>query len=168
MYMVGIYCQGAAVSDLTREEIIRIARETAMDEADRIVKPVHEWQLAFWSNGSGRPPGHFQSRCESDDRRYSRLEAETRKQSDILTKLDRYVTAEEIKEEQRKQDAEETALELANKVRETERKSGRRVALWGLIVAIVMAAIAVWDHYDKRTVVIIQQTPAGQVQQGGR
>ena len=55
------------------------------------LKSVHEWQLAFWSNGSGRPEGFFQRRMREDDERNEvvldfirteqqrQLESETRK-----------------------------------------------------------------------------------------
>src|ERR1700679_1281452 len=57
---------------------------------DRLAE-MHDWQLGFWSNGSGRPVGFFQRRMKEDDERNTRvinfinnaeqklLEAETRK-----------------------------------------------------------------------------------------
>jgi hypothetical protein len=44
---------------------------------------MHDWQLGFWSNGSGKPPGFFQMRMKEDDARNRRVEeyielAETR------------------------------------------------------------------------------------------
>lgn len=44
-----------------------------MAEVAKQVKPLHDWMLAFWSNGSDRPPGFFQMRIKADDDRYNRL-----------------------------------------------------------------------------------------------
>lgn len=44
-----------------------------MQEVAKQLKPLHEWQLAFWSNGTDRPPGFFQTRIEADDKRYNAL-----------------------------------------------------------------------------------------------
>ena len=62
-----------------------------VDEVKRQVEPTHtllqklsEWQLAFWSNGSGRPPGFFQSRIKEDDHRYKELDDKTDAQNVVL------------------------------------------------------------------------------------
>jgi hypothetical protein len=59
------------VSDahLTDKDVRRIA----VEEVTRQVKPLHDWQLAFWSNGSDRPEGYFQMRVKADDLRYKQL-----------------------------------------------------------------------------------------------
>jgi len=48
-------------------------REIVMMEVMRQIQPIHDWMLAFWSNGSNRPPGYFQTRVQADDERYNRL-----------------------------------------------------------------------------------------------
>lgn len=95
-----------------------------MAEVARQLKPFHEmltrfqecmeelqdWQLGFWSNGSGKPPGFFQMRIKADDERYLRLEKETEKQSATLEKLDDYINTAVIRQkesEDRKKDKEE-------------------------------------------------------------
>lgn len=63
-------------------------KELVMAEVSKQIQPLHDWMLAFWSNGSGRPPGFFQMRIKADDERYGRLERETEKQSEVLERLD--------------------------------------------------------------------------------
>jgi len=58
-----------------------------MEEVSKQIGPLHEWQLAFWSNGSGRPLGYFQMRVKADDERFGRLADETKEQSEILREL---------------------------------------------------------------------------------
>src|ERR1700733_3770207 len=65
-----------------------LMRKVAMDIVSKELKPIHEWMLSFWSNGSGRPPGYFQMRVIADDERYKRLECETKEQSEVLKRLD--------------------------------------------------------------------------------
>lgn len=57
-----------------RGELGEEAKRYIMAEVTRQVQPMHdllqsvkEWQLSFWSNGSGRPPGFFQNRMKEDD-----------------------------------------------------------------------------------------------------
>ena len=38
-----------------------------------LLKAVHDWQVGFWSNGSGKPPGFFQMRMLEDDERNEML-----------------------------------------------------------------------------------------------
>lgn len=66
-------------------------KDIVMIEVAKQIKPIadevraaREWQLSFWSNGSGRPPGYFQTRVKEDDARYTALATETAKQSDLL------------------------------------------------------------------------------------
>ena len=79
-----------------------------MDEVARQLKPthslltaLHEWQLSFWSNGSGRPEGFFQGRIKSDDLRYRRLEEETKEQSNTLEELKDFMLEQRITREER-------------------------------------------------------------------
>jgi hypothetical protein len=66
-------------------------REIAMDEVSKQLKPIHEWQLSFWSNGSGRPPGFFQMRVKADDERYDRMALEQKKTVDSLGEVTDFV-----------------------------------------------------------------------------
>jgi hypothetical protein len=38
-----------------------------LEPTHSLLQQLHEWQLAFWSNGSGRVPGFFQRRMKEDD-----------------------------------------------------------------------------------------------------
>jgi hypothetical protein len=55
-------------------------RNWIMAEVSSQLKPfserlseMHDWQLGFWSNGSGRPAGFFQRRMKEDDERNTRV-----------------------------------------------------------------------------------------------
>lgn len=65
------------------------------------LKALHEWQLSFWSNGTGRPPGFFQSRIKADDERYKKLEDETKEQSGILAKVHDFMVSQVARAEAR-------------------------------------------------------------------
>ena len=114
-----------------------------MAEVSKQIQPLHEWMLAFWSNGSGRPPGFFQMRIKADDERYGRLSKEMDKQSEVLERLD--VNMQEI--------AAEKKLEAERKKIEAERKEERdkRIARWlpvvkwvASVLASAMIALASW------------------------
>lgn len=97
-----------------------------LKEVSKQVQPLHDWQLAFWSNGSGRPPGYFQMRVDADDKRYKRLEEETVAQSEVLKRLDTNM------------------LDIASeKKAEVERKARRaaRIAFWLPIVKWVAGGV---------------------------
>lgn len=78
----------------SRETDEAYIRRIVVDEITKHLKPMHDWMLGFWSNGSGRPPGFFQMRVKQDDERYERLASETADQSKVLSKVDAYVTEE--------------------------------------------------------------------------
>jgi hypothetical protein len=55
-------------------------RRWIMAEVSSQLKPfgerlaeMHDWQLGFWSNGSGRVPGFFQRRMKEDDERNAKV-----------------------------------------------------------------------------------------------
>jgi hypothetical protein len=57
-----------------------IKRIVEMEVAEQLkpmnlkLEAMHDWQLGFWSNGSGRPEGFFQRRMKEDDKRNTMLE----------------------------------------------------------------------------------------------
>lgn len=60
------------IGDRDRDEIRRIVMaEVAqqMQPVNELLTKMHDWQLSWWSNGSGRPPGFFQLRMAEDDKR---------------------------------------------------------------------------------------------------
>ena len=72
-----------------------------------ILRKLHEWQLSFWSNGSGRVPGFFQNRMKTDDDRYHALKEETSSQSILLEDVKTFMTEiRTIREERTKAEAE--------------------------------------------------------------
>lgn len=69
-----------------------------MEEVAKQLKPfldtltrVHDWQLSFWSNGSGRPPGFFQSRMKDDDERNARVKKDLADQNSKLEPVVAYI-----------------------------------------------------------------------------
>lgn len=69
-----------------------------MEEVARQLKPfmdtlskVHDWQLSFWSNGSGRPPGFFQSRMKEDDERNRQVKKDLADQNSKLEPVVAYI-----------------------------------------------------------------------------
>lgn len=76
---------------MTESEVKKIVER----EISNQLKPLHEWQLSFWSNGSGRPLGFFQMRMREDDERYRLLikyqeeqKQELMRQSEVADRMD--------------------------------------------------------------------------------
>jgi hypothetical protein len=84
------------------------AKRFIMDEVTRQVTPmqrllqnVQEWQLSFWSNGSGKPPGFFQNRMKTDDDRFRALKEETENQSVLLEDMKAFMTEMRTRRDER-------------------------------------------------------------------
>ena len=61
---------------------------------------LHEWQLAFWSNGSGRiEKGFFQRRMEEDDRRNAQIKEDLKTANDTIVPLVAYVTRQNVRQQ---------------------------------------------------------------------
>jgi hypothetical protein len=65
------------------------------------MKKVHDWQLGFWSNGSGRPPGFFQMRMKEDDERNQQVKEDLAKATAVAARLDDFVNEQRILREHR-------------------------------------------------------------------
>ena len=79
-----------------------------MKPVAEMLKAVHEWQLSFWSNGSGRPPGFFQSRMLADDVRNAQTKEELKAATSLAeaaaanaAKVAVYINKKQILEEHR-------------------------------------------------------------------
>jgi hypothetical protein len=57
-----------------------IKRIVEMEVAEQLkpmaakIDSMHDWQLGFWSNGSGKPEGFFQRRMREDDKRNAMID----------------------------------------------------------------------------------------------
>ncbi len=124
-----------------------------------IVQAVHEWQLSFWSNGSNKPPGFFQTRIKSDDQRYGQLIAEVEKLTDHKAAMDAFIIELRLTREMREKREEEAK----------ERRSFwiLKVALpitlailstLGVVIAkTAPVANALWDDYLRTHPTVSQQ-----------
>jgi hypothetical protein len=50
------------------EALVMAEVNKQIEPVKKLLTELHEWQLAFWANGSGRVPGFFQRRIQDDDR----------------------------------------------------------------------------------------------------
>ena len=91
----------------------RRIREIAMNEVSAQIKPLHDWMLSFWSNGSGRPPGFFQMRVKADDERYERLAAEQRKTVESLETVTDFVRTFNTRQKEQEDRQKEKEKRLA-------------------------------------------------------
>ncbi len=116
-----------------------------MAEVSKQLKPIHDWMLGFWSNGSGRPPGYFQMRVKADDERYERLAKEAATQSKALN-----VMADFIKTSQtRQREAEERQREREERIR-----FWMPIAKWVLGgIASLLLGLAIWAYHAVAPVV---------------
>ena len=103
-----------------------------MDEVSRQIQPIHDWQLAFWSNGSGRPPGFFQTRIKADDERYGRLEKELARQGEIADVMDDFVKTSNTRQKENE---------------EHKRKREFRQKLWIPIAATIILGLVGWMYH---------------------
>lgn len=81
-----------------------------MAEVNRQMEPIkdmlaelHDWQLAFWSNGSGRVPGFFQRRIQDDDRWRETVEDHKSKVDTLIGDLCKAREFREKREEEEKE-----------------------------------------------------------------
>jgi len=79
-----------------------------LDELKVITGELRDWQFGFWSNGSGRPPGFFQSRMKEDDKRrqeedtrHAQVKEDLREQNEKLAPLVAYIEEHRILKEHR-------------------------------------------------------------------
>lgn len=144
-----------------------------MAEVTRQVKPfaealqaLHEWQLAFWSNGSGRVPGFFQRRMQEDDRRNKEIDL---RHGEILQEVNK------LTDHKQAVDAFIVELRLAREFRErreSEAKTRRNfwilkvgvpvvVGVLGLLGVLARQAAPVvkilWDDYLHAHPVVTEQ-----------
>ena len=126
------------------------AKRFIMEEITRQMEPTHtllqtlkEWQLAFWSNGSGRPPGFFQSRIQHDDDRYGRLKTESEAQSVVLGDVKSYMI-------------EQRAVRVERERADTDRQK-RHARYWmiGKIAAGLLGTALAWGAKEAYPVVKI-------------
>lgn len=101
---------------------------------------------SLYSNGSGGPPGYLEMARAEDNKRFGELlemmedlKRQTKKASD-------FITAHGAQETQRERDRTRNAEVLAQTVKEADRKFKRYIAIWGLILAALMAMFALFDH----------------------
>ena len=132
------------------EEITRQLQPTLtlFGSFEKALKDLHEWQLGFWSNGSGRPPGQFQTRIKQDDERYHRLETETKGQSLILTEVRDFMIGQ-VEARKAREEAEQKHAERVRKaVLVAKWAAGAIFALlsWGAAKAIPVVKILVDDY----------------------
>jgi hypothetical protein len=106
-------------SEVEIKRLIMAEVSRQMGPVQEVLKKLHEWQLAFWSNGSGRPPGFFQTRIKEDDRRYSEMLDEVSKLTDHKAAVDAFIIELRLAREFREK-------------REDEDKQ-RRKMYWGLV-----------------------------------
>jgi hypothetical protein len=111
-------------------------RKIVMAEVASQLKPfgdkidaMHDWQLGFWSNGSGRPVGFFQRRMKEDDERNIR----------VITYIDN-AEKRQAESETRKKVEEER-----QQAREAAWRKWSPVVKWvGGILSTLVIAAAVW------------------------
>jgi hypothetical protein len=96
------------------EEAIRsiVAAEVTaqMKPFAETLSAVHDWQLSFWSNGSGRVPGFFQMRMKEDDARNlkdadekAQIKADLSKTTAMAERMDKYIAEQNTLKQHRKE-----------------------------------------------------------------
>ena len=83
-------------------------RRIVVEEVAKQMKPfvetlnkIHDWQLSFWSNGSGRPPGFFQGRMKQDDERNAQVKKDVADQNSKLEPVVAFINEQRILKEHR-------------------------------------------------------------------
>ena len=65
-------------------------------------KETHEWQLSFWSNGSGRVPGFFQRRMVDDDKWRAQMDTHKETVTQLVEDLQKAREFRELREQETK------------------------------------------------------------------
>jgi hypothetical protein len=116
------------------------------------VSKVESWQLSFWSNGSGRPPGFFQTRMKQDDERFATLKQENEAQSALLEDVKTYMTEsrtvriEREKGEKERDERRKTYWALAWKIGAPIATSLLGLLTWAAAKALPVVKI-LWEDY---------------------
>lgn len=122
---------------------------------------LHEWQLAFWQNGSGRVKGLFQRRIEEDDQHRQEVKDDLKKQNDTLVPLVAYVTRQNVRQEMR----DEFWKTWGPAIKWTARGIG--IGIVGLVLHYGPSAIktgwAIYQDYMERHQIKTSDLPSGYV-----
>lgn len=121
-----------------------------MAEVAKQLEPMHtlltsvkDWQLSFWSNGSGRPPGFFQTRMKEDDAWRSDISTKVENLNNHKDVVDKFITELRLAREFRE-------------LREKEAKERRRFYLLKVALPIVLAILSVIGIAVKQTVPVVK------------
>jgi hypothetical protein len=103
----GINVPNGKLDEAEIRRIVLAAVTAHMKPWGEMLKSLHDWQIGFWSNGSGKPLGFFQMRMREDDARHKLLldyqEKQTKeleRQAVIADKLDDFIKAEAVRKEE--------------------------------------------------------------------
>lgn len=90
---------GVDDAELERRIVAEVAKQLKpfLDMLTR----AHDWQLSFWSNGSDRPPGFFQSRMKEDDERNRQVKKDLADQNSKLEPIVAFINEQRILKEHR-------------------------------------------------------------------
>lgn len=103
---------------------------------------------SLYANGSGGPPGYLEMARAEDKEAQSRISRKLDKVAERMEFVEDFITKHNAREDQRDQDRKVEAANVAEKLEQAEKRSNKRIALLGLILAMLMAMFAVYDHRD--------------------
>ncbi len=108
---------------------------------------------SLYANGSGGPPGYLEmARAEDkeqDKRLFGRIDEVVERLEQFAERIDtvdKFITDHNAREDQRDVDRITEAQAVSDKLENAEKKANRRMTFWMLILAILMALFAIWDH----------------------
>jgi len=130
-------------ADVQLEKLIMAEVSRQLEPTHTLLQQLKEWQLAFWSNGSGRPPGFIQNRIISEDQRYREIADEVKTLTDHKSTVDSFIVE----------------LRLAREFREKREKEAKdRRNFWIVKVAlpVTLGILSLLGLAIKQTAPVIQ------------
>jgi hypothetical protein len=103
---------------------------------------------SLYANGSGGPPGYLEMARAEDKDVQNRIFIKLDKVMDRLDAVEGFIDKHNTREDQREQDRKIEAESIALKLEESEKRSNRRITIWMLALAILMALFGLWDHKE--------------------
>lgn len=103
---------------------------------------------SLYANGSGGPPGYLEMARAEDRETQKRIFSKLDKIAERLDIAEDFINTHNAREDQRDYDRKVEAANVAEKLEEAEKRSNRRIAWLGVLLAGLMALFAVYDHRD--------------------
>ena len=103
---------------------------------------------SLYANGGGGPPGYLEMARAEDKEQAKRLFSKIDRVMERLDGVEDFITTHNAREAQREIDHKAETELIRERLEDAEKRSNRRIAMWMLALAVLMAIFSLWDHRD--------------------